>query len=119
MKKQLTPFSHILGSVTFKASMMLAFTAVVVTTLTFSIEKLTAKNTAAVCNGETHYNNTLPSSHPQNRCADQAQTLTWKTWLTGKNRSSQFHFVDLLELLHGHQDKPIDDVTPTNSRLSY
>ncbi|PIW62299.1 hypothetical protein [Shewanella sp. CG12_big_fil_rev_8_21_14_0_65_47_15] len=121
MKGQLTRFSHILGSVTFKSSMMLAFTAMVVATLAFGVEKLAVStdNTACACSSETRYNNTLPSSHPNNRCANQAQALSWKTWLTGKNRSSQFHFVDLLELLHGHQDKPIDDMKPTNSQLSY
>ncbi|MFB2686988.1 MULTISPECIES: hypothetical protein [Shewanella] len=121
MKGRLTQFSHILGSVTFKSSMMLAFTAVVVASLAFGVEKLTASNdtSACACSSDARYNNSLPSSHPNNRCAEQAQTLSWKTWLTGKNRSSQFHFVDLLELLHGHQDKPIDDLKPANSQQSY
>jgi hypothetical protein len=101
--------------------MVLAFTAVVVATLTLSIDQLTANTdtAACACNSDTRYNSALPSSHPNNRCADQTQTLSWKTWLTGKNRSSQFHFVDLLELLHGHQNKPVDDLKPTTSQLPY
>ncbi|QYJ78623.1 hypothetical protein [Shewanella acanthi] len=121
MKGRLTQVSHILGSVTFKSAMMLTFTAVVVASLAYGMEKLTQNDetTACSCSNDVSYNNSLPSSHPNNRCATQAQTLSWKTWLTGKNRSSQFHFVDLLELLHGHKDKPIDDLKPTNSNMSY
>jgi len=92
MKGRLTQFSHILGSVTFKSSMMLAFTAVVVASLAFGVEKLTAGNdtSACACSSDTRYNNSLPSSHPNNRCAE-----------------------------HGHQDKPIDDMKPANSQQSY
>lgn len=120
MKERLTRFSHILGSVTFKPSMMLVFTAITVATLAFGVEILASStdNTACTCSSEASYNNTLPSSHPNNRCANQSQVLSWKTWLTGNNRSNQFHFVDLLELLHGHQEKPIDGIKPTNSQLS-
>ena len=49
MKGRLTQFSHILGSVTFKSSMMLAFTAVVVASLAFGVEKLTASNDTSAC----------------------------------------------------------------------
>ena len=121
MKGRLNHFSNLLGLVTFKSSMMLAFTAVVVASLAFGAQKLTdnTETTACACSSDTRYNNSLPSSHPNNRCANQAQPLSWTTWLTGKNRSSQFHFVDLLELLYGHKDKPIDDMKPTNSHLSY
>lgn len=121
MKGRFSLFSYYVRSVTFKSSMMLAFTAVVVATLAFGVEKLTENTETAscACSSDTRYNSALPSSHPNNRCADQAQTLSWKTWLTGKNRSSQFHFVDLLELLHGHQDKPMDDLKPTTSHLAY
>lgn len=121
MKQRLEQFVHSLGSITFKSSMMLAFTAVVVAGLAFGVEKLSTSHdaTACACSSDARYNNSLPSSHPNNRCASQAQSLSWKNWLTGKNRSNQFHFVDLLELLHGHQDKPIDDIKPTNSQISY
>lgn len=121
MKGRLTQFSHILSPLTFKSAIMLAFTAVVVASLAFDVEQLTANNdsSACACNSETRYNNSLPSSHPNNRCAEQAQALSWTSWLTGMNRSSQFHFVDLLELLHGHQDKPVDDMKPSHSKQSY
>ncbi len=114
-------FLRYVKSVTFKSSMMIAFTVAVVATLAFSVEKLTENTETAscACSNDTRYNTALSSSHPKNRCADQAQTLSWKTWFTGKNRSSQFHFVDLLELLYGHQDKPMDDLKPTTSHLSY
>jgi hypothetical protein len=42
----------------------------------------------------------LPVSHPVNRCAaDQSQGVSWSEWFTGRSRSYQFHFIDLLELL--------------------
>ncbi|GIU08570.1 hypothetical protein [Shewanella glacialipiscicola] len=121
MKGQFSQFLRYVKSVTFKSSMMVAFTVAVVATLAFGVEKITENTETAscACNFGTRYNTTLPSSHPNNRCSDQAQTLSWKTWFTGKNRSSQFHFVDLLELLYGHQDKPMDDLKPTTSHLSY
>jgi hypothetical protein len=65
------------------------------------------------------YNPNLPSSHPNNRCATQEDDLSWKSWLSGKSRSGQFHFVDLLELLHGHQRKPVDDMAPANSNNGF
>jgi len=70
---------------------------------------------ACACSSDTSYNNNLPASHPNNRCATQARDLTWGSWLTGSSRSGQFHFVDLLELLNGHQDKPMDK-TPSSAR---
>ncbi|WP_372873101.1 hypothetical protein [Shewanella sp.] len=63
---------------------------------------------ACVCSAGTSYNNGLPASHPNNRCATQSQDLSWKSWLSGSSRTTQFHFLDLLELLHGHNSKPTD-----------
>ena len=40
MMERFSQFSHYVRSVTFKSSMMLAFTAVVVATLAFGVEKL-------------------------------------------------------------------------------
>ncbi|QSX29858.1 hypothetical protein JYB88_17005 [Shewanella cyperi] len=70
---------------------------------------------ACACSGETRYNNSLPASHPNNRCATQTRDLTWGSWLSGNSRSGQFHFIDLLELLNGHQDKPLDK-SPSSAR---
>ncbi|MBY5992100.1 hypothetical protein [Ferrimonas balearica] len=47
------------------------------------------------------------------QCHDRALTaqcstataLNWRNWLVGKSGSSQFHFVDLLELLYGHKER--------------
>jgi len=120
MKGRLTQISHLLGAVTFKSTIMLAFTAIVVGGLALGVEKLSSSSETSACTcNETRYNPSLPSSHPNNRCADQTQSLSWGSWLAGKNRLGQFHFVDLLELLHGHQDKPIEDMKPANSQLSY
>ena len=70
---------------------------------------------ACVCNDNISYNSNLPSSHPNNRCASQANDVSWRNWITGNSRSSQFHFIDLLELLHGHKDKPLNDIPPSSN----
>lgn len=69
-------------------------------------------NNACQCSETTNYNELLPSSHPNNRCASLDTDVSWKNWLTGNSRSSQFHFLDLLELLHGHKSQPTDNATP-------
>ncbi|WP_207234068.1 MULTISPECIES: hypothetical protein [Shewanella] len=69
---------------------------------------------ACVCDSGTTYNTSLPSSHPNNRCASEVTDLSWGSWLTGNSRSTQFHFIDLIELLHGHEDKPLSDL-PSNT----
>lgn len=48
----------------------------------------------------------LPLSHPSNRCALKPQSqVSWRSWLTGKSSSYQFHYLDLLELL----SRDVDD----------
>lgn len=76
-------------------------------------EQLLAENCA--CSDTTTYNSSLPSSHPNNRCATQSDNVSWGSWVTGNSRSSQFHFLDLLELLHGSEkSKPISDMPANN-----
>ncbi|MFC3187080.1 hypothetical protein ACFOD0_09285 [Shewanella intestini] len=65
---------------------------------------------ACDCETNTSYNSTLPSSHPSNRCATQNNDVSWTNWLSGNSRSSQFHFIDLLELIHGHKQKPLPEL---------
>lgn len=101
------------------AAVMLTAAGVVVAAA-FSVERLTMQNDGLSmnCAAQNDYNNALPSSHPSNRCANQRQELTWRSWFSGKSRSGQFHFIDLMELLNGHQTKPIDGVSPTSSHNS-
>lgn len=52
------------------------------------------------CDASVDYNPALPASHPANLCAVGAhQNTTWLGWLQGKSRSTEFHFLDLLELI--------------------
>ncbi|GGP68874.1 hypothetical protein [Shewanella saliphila] len=74
-----------------------------------------AQTKACVCDNTKGYNNSLPSSHPSNRCAEQSNNVSWGNWVTGNSRSSQFHFIDLLELIHGHKDKPLQDLPNSTS----
>ncbi|QYK01614.1 hypothetical protein [Shewanella psychrotolerans] len=108
-------------SASMKSAVMLAIAAVAVGMTALSVTSLSDNSTsvACVCDGNTNYNPTLPANHPNNRCAQQGDNVSWGNWLTGKSRSSQFHFLDLLELLHGHHERPIDDVNPTSQQNRY
>ncbi len=79
----------------------------------FAINLIESNNTALATTEECEYNPALPASHPNNFCAQPIDDVSWSNWLVGKSRSGQFHFLDLLELLHGHNSRPSDDVNPT------
>ncbi|ABI70243.1 conserved hypothetical protein [Shewanella frigidimarina NCIMB 400] len=87
--------------------------ALLLSQVLMATESNSANSKACVCNSTTNYNASLPSSHPTNRCAEQSNDVSWGNWITGNSRSSQFHFIDLLELIHGHKDKPLNDM-PTS-----
>ncbi|MFT2091921.1 hypothetical protein [Paraglaciecola sp. 2405UD69-4] len=54
----------------------------------------------ADCAENLVFDQSLPISHPVNRCATQkSQGVSWSSWFTGHSSSYQFHFIDLLELL--------------------
>ncbi|QYJ97891.1 hypothetical protein K0J45_01150 [Shewanella alkalitolerans] len=106
------------ASAKMKSATVFTVTAAVVGFTAIGVQSLSEDeaNLACVCDSNTSYNSSLPASHPNNRCAQQADNVSWSNWLTGRSRSNQLHFVDLLELLHGHQDSPMDDVTPTSKQ---
>ena len=82
------------------ATPALLFLAVSVSDSSVSSEALQA----CVCDTNNGYDSSLPASHPKNRCATERQDVSWLGWLTGKNGTSQFHFVDLFELLYKKHD---------------
>ncbi|QSX34041.1 hypothetical protein JYB87_01955 [Shewanella avicenniae] len=92
----------------------------VVVSAAFSVQQWVIDDQSLVgnCTTRNEYNTALPANHPSNRCANPQQELSWRSWLSGKSRSGQFHFIDFMELLSGHQRKPIDDVSPRNSGRS-
>jgi len=54
------------------------------------------------------FNPKLPASHVKNQCArdkDGVTQVSWLSWIAGKSPSFQFHFLDLLELLHSDEGK--------------
>ncbi len=67
---------------------------------------ITNTNTASTncnCPSQLQANN----SHylPMGSCQARAANQSWFSWLSGKSRSSQFHYLDLLELLEsGRKD---------------
>ncbi|MEI6858469.1 MAG: hypothetical protein V5788_01540 [Shewanella sp.] len=87
--------------------------------ITVSVQSLSTSPSASACvcsSSASNYNSSLPANHPNNRCARQVENLSWSTWFAGKSRSNQLHFVDLLELLYGHSERPLDDVTPPSTQ---
>ncbi|AZG71884.1 hypothetical protein [Shewanella livingstonensis] len=89
--------------------------ALLLSQILMTTERHSANSKACVCSSSTNYNASLPSSHPTNRCAEQSNDVSWGNWVTGNSRSSQFHFIDLLELIHGHKDKPLNDMPTSGS----
>jgi len=100
------PLQAIVATLTTSSLLML-------TSFSFSTAGDTSSTQACACDANVNYNSSLPSSHPNNRCAIQENDVSWKNWITGNSRSSQFHFIDLIELIYGHKDKPITDM-PTS-----
>ncbi|MCF1429174.1 MAG: hypothetical protein LPD71_10490 [Shewanella sp.] len=72
-----------------------------------------AINQACVCDSTVSYDTTLPASHPKNLCASERQDVSWIGWLTGQNSTSQFHFVDLFELLYKKHGNPAKKLPST------
>lgn len=93
--------------------------AVGMTAVNVKDDTQTANSSACECDSNAVYNSALPASHPSNRCAQPSDNVSWINWLTGNSRSSQFHFVDLLELLHGHKTSPMDDINPASQKNRY
>ena len=65
---------------------------------------------ASVCEFQpsSSFNPKLPASHVQNQCArdrDGVAEVSWLSWIAGRSPSFQFHFLDLLELLHDDDSK--------------
>ena len=89
--------------------------ALLISQVLMATENTSANTSACVCDNNKSYNTSLPSSHPANRCAEQTNHVSWGNWVTGNSRSSQFHFIDLLELIHGHKEKPLQDMPTSNS----
>lgn len=58
---------------------------------------------ACNCSSQADQQNT--QQLPQGACESKAANQSWLAWLTGNSRSSQFHFLDLLELLESGSSK--------------
>ncbi|RUO63786.1 hypothetical protein CWI71_00270 [Pseudidiomarina insulisalsae] len=51
--------------------------------------------------------NNTEQPHTVQQCVqqDSATTLSWASWFSGSSRSTQFHFLDLFELLFGSSER--------------
>ncbi|PKG75591.1 hypothetical protein CXF86_06525 [Shewanella sp. GutCb] len=98
---------------TFRATAVLAVVTAAIGTISLTSQPSDSASIACACDTATSsYNPALPASHPSNRCASQANDLSWKSWLSGKSQTNQLHFIDLFELLYGHQSAPISNSSP-------
>ncbi|MCL1147514.1 hypothetical protein AB4298_02495 [Shewanella sp. 10N.261.52.F9] len=99
-----------------KSAAILALTCTAITSFALSSDREeNTANAACVCDDpQSQYNPSLPASHPSNRCASQSTDLSWKSWLTGESQTNQLHFIDLFELLYGHESAPINKSSPLN-----
>ncbi|NRD75670.1 hypothetical protein HQQ94_21090 [Shewanella sp. VB17] len=102
-----------------KPAVFLVSSAIFVACIAVSARHLSTPDTSLVCSTESaaSYNTSLPASHPNNRCVQQSKELNWANWFTGNSRSNQLHFVDLLELLYGHKESPLDNVPINDSKI--
>lgn len=104
-----------LNTAIMKSAVILAFACTVIASLGLSSKSNESASIACDCDtAESQYNPSLPASHPSNRCVTQTDDLSWKTWLTGKSQTNQLHFIDLFELLYGHESAPINKSSPLN-----
>ncbi|WP_139326897.1 hypothetical protein [Shewanella sp. UCD-KL21] len=117
MCRQLKMSTKQTGKVTLKPAVSLFSTSALILVAYFAMSETEPALQAQQCDcsDDVTYNASLPSSHPTNRCAVDSDNVSWGSWVTGNSRSSQFHFLDLLELLHSNDNnKPISDM-PTNN----
>lgn len=64
---------------------------------------LSAKQSVCDFQPVSAFNPALPASHVENQCVrdrDGVEQVSWLSWIAGQSSSYQFHFIDLLELLH-------------------
>jgi hypothetical protein len=79
------------------------FSALLVAVLAFGQVQINEKGLFCSCPQNSQFDTQLPLSHPINRCAtSQAEGVSWTSWFAGGTNSSQFHYLDLLELLSRH-----------------
>jgi len=45
-------------------------------------------------------------------CLNTSEHVTWLTWLSGNSRSTQFHFLDLIELFYNSGSSSSDSASP-------
>lgn len=77
-----------------------------------SYSLITSDNSSSLacsCPSQMQANNT--SYLPIGSCQARAANQSWFSWLTGKSRSSQFHYLDLLELLESGKKEASTDYT--------
>lgn len=95
----------------FKAATFVIITASA-STINLASQSTKTTTVACVCDPKANnYNADLPVSHPSNRCSNESSDLSWTGWLAGESQTNQLHFIDLFELLYGHNN----DNAPLNT----
>lgn len=91
----------------FKGFLSVASGALIAFTVFAQLPQVSEGHSFCSCPNQAEFDHSLPMSHPINRCAtEQASGVSWSTWFSGNSGSSQFHYLDLLELLSRVTEPP-------------
>ncbi len=93
-----------------KNAIFLVYTAALLSTSSLAIAGSTEHRRAASCCDKSlslsDRQVALKDEHESAVCSDEAsKDVSWAAWLAGDSRSTQFHYLDLLELLF-RNDEP-------------
>lgn len=91
-----------------KCTMLLVYTAALLSTSSAAIAGATEHRRGASCceNALSERQVALKDEHKGAVCGDDvSKNVSWAAWLAGDSRSTQFHYLDLLELLF-RNDEP-------------
>ncbi|MEW9797365.1 hypothetical protein [Alteromonas sp. CYL-A6] len=92
----------------------LSIVAGVMLTSTAAITLTMSKDCAWQAQTDMPANNPVVVSQIPQQCDASVTEVSWLSWLAGKSSSYQFHFLDLLELLHGSDRSNRQPVSPVH-----
>lgn len=100
---------------TIRMSLIIVITASALLTFMLSPGWQTqAANITQQCNRVVQHAETQSAAQA---CEAPTDRVTWHSWLTGQSRSTQFHFMDLFELLFSDSLKQNNQAEKTDSNF--
>ncbi|ALQ53638.1 hypothetical protein PI2015_0308 [Pseudoalteromonas issachenkonii] len=86
----------------FKIGLLITSVSVIIGATSLCSNTEQDLSSANIC---LHKEQTNAINNSATRCIQIEEDSSWASWLTGDSRSAQFHYLDLLELLTGTDDK--------------